>query len=80
MNDNIKLKFLERDIYSLMGEYNLPVGSIYYLLKDILQNVENMYQTNVNQELQKLEKQKKEKEQQQKQQVEEVEVEQIQDK
>ena len=47
MLDNIKIHNLHQNIMQDIATVNLPVGTVYYILKDIYQEIEQLYQQQV---------------------------------
>lgn len=43
MNFNMRMINLKNDIIKLIGETQLPVGVVYYILKDLFDDITNAY-------------------------------------
>ena len=43
MNFNMRMINLKNDIIKLIGESQLPVGVVYYILKDLFDDITNAY-------------------------------------
>lgn len=43
MNFNTRMELLKQNIVQLIGESELPVGVIYYILKDLFEDITNAY-------------------------------------
>ena len=66
--NNLKVEQLKLDILQLMSKVDLPIATVYYLMKDLTQDLEKTYYNSVQkqyQELKKYQKENKEKENQQ---------------
>ena len=74
MNDskqNLKIQETYEAMLSILVNSNLQVGTLYFILKDILRDIEDAYKTGVEEELNALQKEQLEQEQD----IEEVEAE-----
>lgn len=45
---NFKLAELKNNLYSLLENSSLPLGSLFYLIKDLYNNLQNQYIASVN--------------------------------
>lgn len=52
MNINYSIENLRQDIYNIINNCNLPIGTVYFVFKDIFGDVAQAYQTAVKQEMQ----------------------------
>jgi hypothetical protein len=52
MNINYSIENLRQDIYNIINSCNLPIGTVYFVFKDIFGDVAQAYQTAVKQEMQ----------------------------
>lgn len=52
MNINYSIESLRQDIYNTVNNCNLPIGTVYFVFKDILGDVLQAYQAAVKQEIQ----------------------------
>ena len=43
-NFNIKLNNLKTDLITTINQSNIPVGAVYYLIKDLLTEIESSYE------------------------------------
>lgn len=46
-NFNLKLNSLKINIINMIKNSEIPVGAIYYMLKDLLSNVEDIYKQSI---------------------------------
>ena len=46
-NFNLKLNSLKFNIINMIKSSEIPVGAIYYMLKDLLSNVEDIYKQSI---------------------------------
>ena len=46
-NFNIKMLSLKQNIVKLVGESELPVGVVYYILKDLFEDITNAYNQSI---------------------------------
>ena len=46
-NFNIKMLSLKQNIVKLVGESELPVGVVYYILKDLFEDITNVYNQSI---------------------------------
>jgi len=55
MNVNQKLESARDSIMQVIGTSELPVGAVYYMLKDVIRDIEDIYNTSLNQPIENTE-------------------------
>lgn len=56
---NLKMKILEKQLVDILSNSGLPIGTIYYMLKNLLFQIENLYNAQIEkEEMQQYNKQK----------------------
>ena len=45
--DNLNINNLKNNLVNIIKESNVPIGTVYYMLKDLLKDTENIYRQTV---------------------------------
>lgn len=60
MSVNLRIEILKQNILALIGDADLPVGIVYYILKDLFDDITNAYNQSITLEQTSLENSLKE--------------------